>query len=104
MAEDPNEKLLPREPIHRITEPVQRFLHVEAASGVLLLSCTAIALILANSAASEWYVALWKIKVGFSFGDFSMMYSLQHWINDGLMALFFLVVGLEIKREVRDLR
>lgn len=79
---------------------MQRFLHVEAASGVLLLVCTAIALVLANSAGSEWYVALWKTKVGFSFGNFSMMYSLQHWINDGLMAIFLFVVGLEVKREM----
>jgi len=100
MAQDLPKDLIPREPIHKLIEPVQRFLHVEAASGVLLLICTAIALVLANSAASEWYVALWKTKVGFGFGDFSMMYSLQHWINDGLMAIFFFVVGLEVKREM----
>jgi len=100
MAQEPRDDLLPREPIHKIIEPVQRFLHVEAASGALLLVCTAIALILANSAAGDWYVALWKTKVGFSFGDFSMMYSLKHWINDGLMAIFFFVVGLEVKREM----
>ncbi len=100
MAQDRPNDLVPREPIHKLIEPVQRFLHVEAASGVLLLICTAVALVLANSAASEWYVALWKTKVGFSFGDFSMMYSLQHWINDGLMAIFFFVVGLEVKREM----
>jgi len=100
MAQEKATDLIPREPIHRIIEPVQRFLHVEAASGVLLVICTAIALVLANSAASEWYVAIWKTKVGFAFGDFSMMYSLQHWINDGLMAIFFFVVGLEVKREM----
>jgi NhaA family Na+:H+ antiporter len=100
MAQEKAGDLVPREPIHKVIEPVQRFLHVEAASGVLLLVCTAIALILANSAASEWYTAIWKTKVGFAFGDFSMMYSLQHWINDGLMAIFFFVVGLEVKREM----
>jgi len=100
MAEDRPKDLVPREPIHRITEPIERFLHVEAASGVLLVVCTIIALVLANSAASEWYAALWKTKVGFSFGNFSMMYSMQHWINDGLMAIFFFVVGLEVKREM----
>ncbi|MEN8007862.1 MAG: Na+/H+ antiporter NhaA [Candidatus Krumholzibacteriota bacterium] len=100
MAQNSQNDLLPREPIHKVIEPVQRFLHVEAASGVLLLICTAIALVLANSAASDWYVALWKTKVGFSFGGFSMMHSLQHWINDGLMAIFFFVVGLEVKREM----
>ena len=100
MAEQDREPLLPREPIHRLVDPVARFLHVESASGVLLLLCTAVALVLANSAASEWYLALWKTEVGFSVGGFSMVHSLQHWINDGLMAVFFFVVGLEVKREM----
>ena len=100
MAQEPQDDLRPREPIHLLTEPVQRFLHVEAASGVLLLICTAVAMILANSPAGDWYVAIWKTKVGFAFGGFSMMYSLKHWINDGLMAIFFFVVGLEVKREM----
>ncbi len=100
MAEQDREPLLPREPIHRLVDPVARFLHVESASGVLLLLCTAVALVLANSAASEWYLALWKTEVGFSIGGFSMVHSLQHWINDGLMAIFFFVVGLEVKREM----
>ena len=94
------EQLLPDEPIRKIVEPVMRFLHVEAASGVLLLACTAVALVLANSAAGDWYAALWKTEVGFSFGDFSMVHSLKHWINDGLMVIFFFVVGLEVKREL----
>ena len=102
MADHDNNRddLLPREPIHRLVDPLARFLHVEAASGVLLLVCTAVALVLANSGASEWYLALWKTKVGFSVGDFTMSYSVQHWINDGLMAIFFFVVGLEVKREM----
>jgi NhaA family Na+:H+ antiporter len=100
LAQPKNDDLLPREPIHRIVEPIARFMHVEAASGVLLLLCTAIALVLANSGAGDWYAAIWKTKVGFSFGDFSMVHSLKHWINDGLMAVFFFVVGLEVKREL----
>ena len=100
MAQEPQDDLRPREPIHLLTEQVQRFLHVEAASGVLLLICAAVAIILANSPAGDWYVNIWKTKVGFAFGGFSMMYSLQHWINDGLMAIFFFVVGLEVKREM----
>jgi NhaA family Na+:H+ antiporter len=100
MAETPRENLLPREPIHRLVDPVGRFLHVEAASGVLLLICTAIALILANSAAADWYQAIWKTPVGFSWGGFDMIHPLYHWINDGLMAIFFFVVGLEVKREM----
>ena len=100
MADNERDPVLPREPIHRLTDPMTRFLHVEATSGILLLICTAIALILANSAAADWYQEIWKIRVGFSWGDFSMVHSLQHWINDGLMAIFFFVVGLEVKREM----
>jgi len=100
MARDDHDPLLPREPIHRFVEPVTRFLHVEAASGVLLLACTAAALIVANSPAGDTYAAFWKTKVGFTVGDFAMVHSLKHWINDGLMALFFFVVGLEVKREL----
>ncbi len=100
MADQNRERLLPHEPIHRLVDPLARFLHVEAASGVLWLVCTAIALVLANSAASDWYVGLWQTRVGFSIGGFAMDHSLQHWINDGLMAIFFFVIGLEVKREM----
>ncbi len=91
---------VPSDPIDRLVGPIQRFLHVEAASGVVLLACTAIALVLANSGWSDAFVGLWKTKVGFAFGGFEMKHSLKHWINDGLMAIFFFVVGLEVKREI----
>jgi NhaA family Na+:H+ antiporter len=100
MDEASNEVTLPREPIHRIVEPVVRFMHVEAASGLVLIACTVAALVLANSGMSESFLAFWKIKVGFNIGSFSMTHSLGHWINDGLMAVFFFVVGLEVKREL----
>ena len=100
---------VPREPIDRIVKPITRFLHVETAGGFVLLGCTVIALALANSAWSEQYLAIWKTQVGFSIGSFEMFHSLKHWINDGLMALFFFVIGLEVKRELvlgelRDMR
>jgi NhaA family Na+:H+ antiporter len=91
---------LPREPIHRILGPLARFLHIEAAGGVVLLGCTLLALILANSPFAEAYLGFWKTEVGFRLGGFEMFHSLKHWINDGLMALFFFVVGLEVKREM----
>jgi NhaA family Na+:H+ antiporter len=91
---------LPREPIHRITAPITHFLHVEAASGGVLLACTALALFLANSEWSAAYLDFWKTPVGFSFGDFHLIHSLKHWLNDGLMAVFFFVIGLEVKREI----
>jgi NhaA family Na+:H+ antiporter len=97
------------EPIHRLTVPFQRFLHVEAAGGVVLLAATVTALVLANSSAAESYAAFWKTTVGFEFGSLQFKHSLQHWINDGLMVIFFFVVGLEVKRELvvgelRDMR
>jgi NhaA family Na+:H+ antiporter len=91
---------LPREPIDRLVGPIQRFLHVEAASGVVLLLCTIAALILANSRFVDGYLAIWKTEAGFRIGSFEMFYSLKHWINDGLMAIFFFVIGLEVKREL----
>lgn len=91
---------LPREPIHRVTGPIGRFLHIEAASGVVLLLATVVALAFANSPWAEHYLKFWKTEVGFRVGSFEMFHSLKHWINDGLMAIFFFVVGLEVKREL----
>ena len=91
---------LPQERIHRLVGPLLRFMHVEAAGGIVLLAATLAALALANSPLSEDFLALWKTKVGFSWGEFEMQYSLKHWINDGLMGIFFFVVGLEVKREL----
>ncbi len=99
----------PREPIDRVTAPMARFLHVEAASGGVLLFFTALALLLANSPWADPFLALWRTPVSFGVGDAVVSHSLHHWINDGLMAVFFFVIGLEVKRELvlgylRDLR
>lgn len=75
-------------------------MHVEASSGIVLLAVTIAALVLANSPFSEGFLNLWKTEVGFSLGSFEMYHSLKHWINDGLMAIFFFVIGLEVKREI----
>jgi NhaA family Na+:H+ antiporter len=91
---------LPAEPIHRITAPLERFMHVEAASGIALLAATIAALILANSPLSDWFLGIWETEVGFRAGSFEMVHSLKHWINDGLMGIFFFVIGLEVKREL----
>lgn len=91
---------LPTEPVDRFAAPLSRFLHVEAAGGVVLLFATLVALGLANSPAADGFLSIWKTKVGFSLGGFSMEHSLKHWINDGLMAVFFFVIGLEVKREL----
>jgi len=92
--------VLPREPIHRLTRPLRRFLHIEAASGVVLLSCALVALGLANSAFSASFLAFWKTPIGLSLGAFELTHPLKHWINDGLMAIFFFLIGLEVKREI----
>ena len=91
---------MPREPIARLTGPFDRFMHVESASGFVLLAATVIALALANSGFADGFMSLWKTPVGFEFGAFQMRHSLAHWINDGLMAIFFFVIGLEVKREI----
>jgi NhaA family Na+:H+ antiporter len=79
---------------------LRRFLHHEAFGGVLLLACAVIALIWANSPWHHSYELLWETELGVEAGTWHFEESLRHWINDGLMAIFFLVVGLEIKREV----
>ncbi len=100
---------LPRAPIDRLVGPFTRFLHVEAASGIVLLIFTAAALVLANSTLAEGFLGIWKTPFGIEIGDFQLSHSLKHWINDGLMAVFFFVIGLEVKREIvlgelRDIR
>ncbi len=80
---------------------ISRFINEEAYGGILLIIATIAALYWANSSFYDSYHHVWhEYKVGFVWGDIDMVASLHHWINDGLMALFFFVVGLEIKREV----
>jgi NhaA family Na+:H+ antiporter len=99
MAKTTSIKTDPR-PIDRILSPFQEFFQREASSGILLIIATLAALGWANSAWAESYQALWHTNISFNFGSFSLSKDLLHWINDGLMAVFFFVVGLEIKREV----
>lgn len=80
--------------------PVERFLKIEAASGVLLLVVALIALAWANSPWRELYSSLWHTPFGLRIGPFEFERDLHFWINDGLMTIFFFVVGLEIRREI----
>ncbi|RYZ76453.1 MAG: Na+/H+ antiporter NhaA, partial [Proteobacteria bacterium] len=82
------------------TAPVERFLAVEASSGIFLLIVAAIALIWVNSPWAESYEALWHTPLGFTLGQWRFERDLHFWINDGLMTIFFFVVGLEIRREI----
>ena len=87
-------------PVEKLLFPLQDFLQREASSGILLLGSTLIALLWANSAWGESYIALWSNQLSVGYGNFELSKDLLHWINDGLMAIFFFVVGLEIKREI----
>jgi NhaA family Na+:H+ antiporter len=86
--------------LHRALRPFQEFAHRESSSGLLLLASAAVAMVWANSPWAGSYLRLWEIPIGIRFGALALDKSLLHWINDGLMAVFFLLVGLEIKREV----
>ena len=89
-----------RPPAERIVRPFQEFADKQSSGGIVLIAAAAIALLWANSPWGESYAALWHTKLTVGIGEFSISKDLTHWINDGLMAVFFLVVGLEIKREV----
>jgi NhaA family Na+:H+ antiporter len=91
-----SERLLAR----GVARPVARFLQVEAAGGVLLLLGALVAVVWANSPWSESYVHLWETVFELRLGGFSLEMDLREWVNDGAMALFFFVVGMEIKREM----
>ncbi|MDJ0856962.1 MAG: Na+/H+ antiporter NhaA [Desulfobacterales bacterium] len=88
-----------REPIRFLIDPLQRFLLIEAADGGILLVAAAFALVVANSPWGAAYLAFWQQTVGLQVGAFQIAMPMQLWINDGLMAIFFFVVGLEVKRE-----
>ncbi|MCB0216487.1 MAG: Na+/H+ antiporter NhaA [Caldilineae bacterium] len=88
-------------PADGLVRHVRRFFEIEALGGILLVACALTALIWANSPWRESYQALWQTRFGFEIGGFALFKPLLLWINDGLMAVFFFVVGLEIKREAR---
>src|SRR3974390_1530860 len=86
-------------PIELLTSVFLRFAKLEAAGGILLLVSTIVALVWANSPWSQTYYELWNTQVSIGFGRFSLSETRLEWINDGLMSIFFFLVGLEIKRE-----
>ena len=79
-----------------------RFVSVEALSGLVLLAAAALALGWANSSLAPGYEALWHLPLGLGVARYLPAHDLHFWVNDGLMTLFFLVVGLEIRRELHD--
>lgn len=90
----------PEASIDRLARPVAQFLRIEAASGVLLAVCTVAALLIANSGMFPAWKAFWETKFTIGSGPLVLSYPLWYWVNDALMAVFFFVVGLEIKREL----
>jgi NhaA family Na+:H+ antiporter len=85
-----------------IARPINNFLQIEASSGVLLVGAAVAALAWANSPWSASYTELWTTEIGISVSGHSLVLDLRHWLNDGLMTMFFFVLGLEIKQEVVD--
>jgi len=92
-------RLLPSQIIEKTRNRFNLFFKATAKSSVILLVATVIALVWANSPLGEAYFNLWKTHLMVAIGQFKLDKSLSHWVNDGLMAIFFLVIGLEIKRE-----
>ena len=86
----------------RVFSALERFLHIEAVSGVVLLIAAASALIWANSSAAESYHKLWDASLTIGLDRYVITQPLHFWINDGLMTIFFLVVGMEIRREIHE--
>jgi Na+:H+ antiporter, NhaA family len=84
----------------RLAVPLREFLDTEVTGGLVLLATTVLALLWANSPWASAYAALWNTELAFEVGRWTLALDLRHWVNDGLMALFFFVVGLEIKREL----
>ncbi len=83
----------------KVLSPFQRFIQIESLSGILLLVATISALVWANSPFGDTYQSIWEYKIGFYSEKFELSKPLILWINDGLMAIFFFLIGLEIKRE-----
>jgi NhaA family Na+:H+ antiporter len=84
----------------RVLTPFEEFIHRQTTSGLLLMGMAVLALVLANGPLASTYEDVLHMLVSFNFGNWALEMSLHHWINDGLMALFFFVVGLELKREL----
>lgn len=83
-----------------LTSLFSDFFNSEKAAGFVLIGCTIISIIIANSSGGEAYLHFWHKEIGLNTERFSLRYPIEYWINDGLMAIFFLLVGLEIEREI----
>ena len=84
----------------RVLTPLEDFIHRQTTSGILLMLCAVVAIYIANSQWSESYHHFLTIPFTVGIPGFQLSKTLHHWINDGLMAIFFFVIGLELKREI----
>ncbi len=83
----------------RLTSPIREFIATQSSGAVVLLAATVLALVWANSPWPDSYEEFWQTELAIRLGDAELSLDIRHWVNDGLMALFFFVVGLEIRRE-----
>ncbi len=86
----------------KVLKPLQEFLRLEGAAGILLMIAAGLAMIVANTPLAQWYTAFLDMPVEIRIGAFELAKPMFLWINDGLMAVFFLLVGLELKREILE--
>lgn len=93
-------RITPEKAIVTLVRPFQEFASRESSGGIVLLACTVVALVWANSPWAQYYTALWHTPFTLGLGSFHLSRELHFWVNDALMAVFFFVVGLEIKREL----
>ncbi len=84
----------------KVATPFEHFIHAQTTTGIILMFMTIVALILANSPLAESYAHFFHTKIDFDVGTWELSHTIHHWINDGLMAIFFFIIGLEIKREI----
>ncbi|WP_309497761.1 Na+/H+ antiporter NhaA [Sulfurovum sp.] len=84
----------------KVSTPFEHFIHAQTTTGLILMFMTVLALIFANTPFADSYAHFFHMKIDFNVGDWKLSHTLHHWINDGLMAIFFFVIGLEIKREI----
>jgi len=85
---------------NKISTPFEHFIHAQTTTGMILMIMTVLALVLANTPLTESYAHFFHTKVDLSIGSWTLSNNIHHWINDGLMAIFFFIIGLEIKREI----
>lgn len=84
----------------KVATPLEHFIHAQTTTGIVLIFMTIVALLLANSPLYEYYYDIFHLKISFNVSEWKLSHTIHHWINDGLMAIFFFLIGLEIKRNI----